>query len=279
VVSLPATLATHNANLLVSWISQTFLQLVLLSVIIVGQNVLAAAADKRSEATYNDADAVLHEAVKSRSTRWRRTRCSAPSPASCGPRLADRGSRRLEPPWPAGTPNRCRRRAAGARAVHTICMLPQLRGPGFVGWCPMLALLLVAVSLGLSSFAVAIAIGVSGVDARTRLRTGLAFGLFEAAMPLLGLLLGHGLARTLGHAARWIGAALLIGTGLDALTRVFRHDRGDAAEAAAQGLGGSSSPRLRSASTTSPSASLSARTTSPCSSRRFSSARSASPWP
>ena len=49
---------------LVSWVSQTFLQLVLLSIIIVGQNVLAAAADKRSEATYNDADAVLHEAVK-----------------------------------------------------------------------------------------------------------------------------------------------------------------------------------------------------------------------
>ena len=48
---------------LVSWISQTFLQLVLLSVIIVGQNVQAAAADKRSEATYADADAVLHEAV------------------------------------------------------------------------------------------------------------------------------------------------------------------------------------------------------------------------
>lgn len=47
-----------------SWVSQTFLQLVLLSIIIVGQNVLAAAADKRSEATYNDADAVLHEAVK-----------------------------------------------------------------------------------------------------------------------------------------------------------------------------------------------------------------------
>jgi hypothetical protein len=32
-------------------------------VIIVGQNVLAAAADKRSEATYDDADAVLHESV------------------------------------------------------------------------------------------------------------------------------------------------------------------------------------------------------------------------
>lgn len=64
VVSLPAAIASGNPVILVSWISQTFLQLVLLSVIIVGQNVLAAASDKRAEATYQDADAVLHEAVK-----------------------------------------------------------------------------------------------------------------------------------------------------------------------------------------------------------------------
>ena len=63
-VSLPEAITSHNAVTLVSWVSQTFLQLVLLSVIIVGQNVLAAAADKRAEATYNDADAVLHEVVK-----------------------------------------------------------------------------------------------------------------------------------------------------------------------------------------------------------------------
>jgi hypothetical protein len=63
-VSLPPAIASGSVVIMVSWISQTFLQLVLLSVIIVGQNVLAAAADKRSEATYNDADAVLHEAVK-----------------------------------------------------------------------------------------------------------------------------------------------------------------------------------------------------------------------
>lgn len=62
-VSLPGAIASHSVITLVSWVSQTFLQLVLLSVIIVGQNVLAAAADKRSEATFNDADAVLHEAV------------------------------------------------------------------------------------------------------------------------------------------------------------------------------------------------------------------------
>jgi hypothetical protein len=63
-VSLPEAIKSKNAVTIVSWVSQTFLQLVLLSVIIVGQNVLAAAADKRSEATYSDADAVLHEAVK-----------------------------------------------------------------------------------------------------------------------------------------------------------------------------------------------------------------------
>jgi hypothetical protein len=62
-VSLPAAIRSGSAVTLVSWISQTFLQLVLLSIIIVGQNVLAAAADKRSEATYEDSDAILHTSM------------------------------------------------------------------------------------------------------------------------------------------------------------------------------------------------------------------------
>jgi hypothetical protein len=61
-VSLPAAIGSHNAVVIVSWVSQTFLQLVLLSIIIVGQNVQAEASDKRAEATYKDADAVLHTA-------------------------------------------------------------------------------------------------------------------------------------------------------------------------------------------------------------------------
>jgi hypothetical protein len=40
-ISLPQAISSHNVVTLVSWVSQTFLQLVLLSVIIVGQNVLA----------------------------------------------------------------------------------------------------------------------------------------------------------------------------------------------------------------------------------------------
>ncbi|MGH3841205.1 MAG: hypothetical protein ACRDR6_12080 [Pseudonocardiaceae bacterium] len=45
----------------VQWIAQTFLQLVLLSIILVGQNVQAAASDKRALDTYIDAEAILHE--------------------------------------------------------------------------------------------------------------------------------------------------------------------------------------------------------------------------
>jgi hypothetical protein len=63
-VSLPSAIRSHDAVTIVSWINQTFLQLVLLSIIIVGQNVQSAAADARAEATYEDADAVLHTALE-----------------------------------------------------------------------------------------------------------------------------------------------------------------------------------------------------------------------
>ncbi len=50
--------------LLVGAVSGYFLQLVLLPVIIVGQNVQAEASDARAEATYKDAEAVLHECLE-----------------------------------------------------------------------------------------------------------------------------------------------------------------------------------------------------------------------
>jgi manganese efflux pump family protein len=89
----------------------------------------------------------------------------------------------------------------------------------------VLALILVAVSLGLSNFAAAISIGISGTSARTRLKVGIIFGLFEAGMPIAGLALGHGLAQALGHSARWISAGLLIATGAWAIAQVVRGDR------------------------------------------------------
>jgi hypothetical protein len=62
-ISLPDSIKAGRPAV-ISWIAQTFLQLVLLSIIIVGQNILSAASDKRAEATYKDADAVLHEALQ-----------------------------------------------------------------------------------------------------------------------------------------------------------------------------------------------------------------------
>ena len=60
-ISLPAALATGDVRVIVDWVAQTFLQLVLVSVVIVGQNQLNLQAEIRAEATYKDATALLHE--------------------------------------------------------------------------------------------------------------------------------------------------------------------------------------------------------------------------
>lgn len=63
VFGLPSAIHAGTGGV-VQWIAQTFLQLVLLLIIIVGQNVQAAASDERAENTYQDAEAVLHEALQ-----------------------------------------------------------------------------------------------------------------------------------------------------------------------------------------------------------------------
>jgi hypothetical protein len=57
-ISLPAAIEGGTATI-VSWIAQTFLQLVLLSVIMVGQKVAARASDKQALQTFKDTEAVL----------------------------------------------------------------------------------------------------------------------------------------------------------------------------------------------------------------------------
>jgi hypothetical protein len=60
-VALPQAIRS-GALTTVQWISQTFIQLVLLSIIMVGQQVISVASDDRAIRTYDDAEAVLHEA-------------------------------------------------------------------------------------------------------------------------------------------------------------------------------------------------------------------------
>lgn len=61
-ISLPAAISTGSTLVIVSWVAQTFLQLVLLPIIIVGQNLQAKESEKRAIATYEDAGAILDEA-------------------------------------------------------------------------------------------------------------------------------------------------------------------------------------------------------------------------
>ena len=57
-ISLPSAIEAGTASL-VSWVAQTFLQLVLLSVIMVGQKVAARASDKQALQTFEDTEALL----------------------------------------------------------------------------------------------------------------------------------------------------------------------------------------------------------------------------
>jgi hypothetical protein len=61
-LSLPEVLKSGSLKDLVAWIAQTFLQLVLLSIIIVGQNISQVAADKRAEETFEDVTMSLDKA-------------------------------------------------------------------------------------------------------------------------------------------------------------------------------------------------------------------------
>ena len=62
-VALPAAIQQGSATVLVNWLSSNFLQLVLLPIIIVGQNVISAAQDARAEADHETLTA-LHQMSK-----------------------------------------------------------------------------------------------------------------------------------------------------------------------------------------------------------------------
>jgi len=57
-ISLPQAVRGGTATL-IAWIAQTFLQLVLLSIIMVGQKVASEKSDRQLEQTYKDAEALL----------------------------------------------------------------------------------------------------------------------------------------------------------------------------------------------------------------------------
>jgi manganese efflux pump family protein len=122
----------------------------------------------------------------------------------------------------------------GRRRSHTMSLARESRSPYA---SPVLGLLLVAGSLGLDNFAASIAIGLSGVDQTLRVRIALAFGLFEALMPAIGLLFGRQLSGTLGDWAHVIGGLLLITVGIRTVVAGVRSGEGGTIGPADAGLG------------------------------------------
>jgi putative Mn2+ efflux pump MntP len=118
------------------------------------------------------------------------------------------------------------------------------------GYCVgVIALLLAACAVGLSNLAASIGIGISGVNARLRLQVGLVFGVFEAGMPLVGLLIGRGLAAEVGLVVRWPGAILLMLMGALGVFRSLRARRANPSQPGPQATSvmpqpGTDSPRV-----------------------------------
>jgi manganese efflux pump family protein len=89
----------------------------------------------------------------------------------------------------------------------------------------VVALLLVAISVGLDNFAASTALGVAGVDRKLRVRVAVIFGVFEGVMPVVGLLLGRSLAHDLGSTAKPAAGALLGAAGAYAIVTALLGDR------------------------------------------------------
>jgi hypothetical protein len=58
-ISLPAAITSGQVIVIVAWVAQTFLQLVLLSIIMVGQSVQSAASDARAAKQFADTETIL----------------------------------------------------------------------------------------------------------------------------------------------------------------------------------------------------------------------------
>lgn len=82
-----------------------------------------------------------------------------------------------------------------------------------MGWT--LTSFLIAVSLALDAFAVAVSCGISvpGFGARQAVRVGLWFGVFQFVMPLAGWMLGNGVSGYIRAVDHWVAFALLAAIG------------------------------------------------------------------
>ena len=74
----------------------------------------------------------------------------------------------------------------------------------------MLQILVLALVLAINNFFGAVSLGAAELDHRARIRIVALFAAADCGLPLLGIVVGAGLARTLGSTASYLGAAMIM---------------------------------------------------------------------
>lgn len=75
-------------------------------------------------------------------------------------------------------------------------------------------IVILGVAMGLNNALASIALGTSGIKRSKQLQIAFLFAIFEALMPIVGILLGNEVARLIGNHARYIGVGLLAVVGI-----------------------------------------------------------------
>ena len=88
----------------------------------------------------------------------------------------------------------------------------------------MINIILISFSLAMDCFAVSIAGGatVSKLKVSDAIKVGLSFGLFQAAMPLIGWFIGQSFKGFIENTAHWVAFGLLCAIGIKMIYEALR---------------------------------------------------------